>query len=76
MELYSRKFSGKEQLIDVLTRGLERSNPQVLNRIASFRPQLKCKLCGEEEHTLRSCPNRQNAVPSDPYDELFSSVAS
>ena len=55
METLSRKFSGKLQLSDVITRALERSNPLIQDIILSFKKPLYCTLCHRDDHMRRSC---------------------
>ena len=50
----SRKCSPIDQLTDVITRLLERSDPFIHDIILKCHAPLSCTECGSTEHTIRS----------------------
>ena len=72
MEVKSRKTSLVKQLVDTMTRALERSNPRVQHNISIFKPDLMCSLCKIVGHTKRSCLRRSvSPCVLNPHDLLF-----
>ena len=54
LKLLSHKTSHLEQLTNVMSRLLERSDPCALNRIIHSHPPKLCQDCGSNEHASRS----------------------
>ena len=74
LELLSRKTCPVEQLTDVLSRLLERSNPEVVSKMASMKQRrsgLKvCLHCDSTDHTTRQHRKATAFGPHQHYDTL------
>ena len=68
LEVLARKTSSTDELSDVFSRLLERSNPVIANERQKLRKKKtkKCTLCGSEEHS-----SAQHANPPTRYESLF-----
>ena len=72
LELLSRKCSPQEQLTDVMSRLLERSDPYVLHCQRKYRPQVLCLTCGSVKHTTRLHDKVTSNL--DDYDSLVNKI--
>ena len=73
LELLSRKTSPIEQLTDVMSQLLERSNPEVLSKMASMKRRRCAKVClhcDSTEHTTRQHWKATSLGPHRHYDTL------
>lgn len=72
LELNSRKTSPNDQMIDVIGRLLERSDPYILERKLTFHGKPKsCTKCGSKKHST-NCHDRVNNLTE--YDELVNNL--
>ena len=70
-ELFSRKTSPLDQLSDVMSRLLEKSDPYILERRMNFRPRKSgCNLCGSLKHSTKR--HGENIV--DLYDKIVNEI--
>lgn len=70
LETHSRKTSPVNQLMDVMNRLLERSDPLIAHRVHSDHIMRRCKVCGSHEHTVRS-HGRIIVKPKKAYDTCY-----
>ena len=54
LQFLSRKISPVDQLTDVMSRLLERSDPVITNLVTQCQPKKYCTECGATDHTIRS----------------------
>lgn len=69
LQFLCRKCSPLDQLTDVMSRLLERSDPKILEYINKVHPKKACTECGSDEHTIRSHA-RKTSSPLRWYDSL------
>ena len=74
METQSRKFSKVEQLTDVMSRLLERSDPQIKEAIQNQRSSKRCSTCESDYHTVRSHQRIVEKSATSSYDVAVASV--
>ena len=72
LELYTRKDSPVNQLIDVMGRMLEKTDPYIMERKLNYRPDKKsCGTCGSEKHSTKT---HEKAVSLDTYSSLGNTI--
>ena len=70
LETHARKTSNHDQIFDVMSRLLERSNPDVLGNKFQLKKTLKCLVCGAITHSS-SC---HKFGPLNEFDSLVDSL--
>ena len=69
-ELFSRKTSPLDQITDVMTRLLEKSDPYIVQRGMNYRPRKRsCVECGSTKHSTK-----QHEHIQDSYDEVVDNI--
>ena len=74
LETHSRKCSREDQLLDVMQRLLERSDPKVLAQIRAQRNPKRCTACGSLAHTIRSHDRIQQKASSGDYNRAVMDI--
>ena len=72
LELYSRKKSPNDQLVDVIGRLLERSDPFILDRKLNFRTiKRSCTECGSAKHSTKQ---HSKVMNMNEYDIIVNNI--
>ena len=74
MNIHSRKISREDQLLGVMQRLLERSDPKILAVIRAQRKPKRCITCGSLTHTVRSHNRIQEAALSGAYNRAVMDI--
>ena len=70
-ELFSRKTSPLDQITDVMTRLLEKSNPYIVQRRMNYRPRKRsCVECGSTKHSTK----QHDEHIQDSYEEVVDNI--
>ena len=70
-KLFSRKTSPLDQITDVMTRLLEKSDPYIVERRMNYRPRKRsCVECGSTKHSTK----RHGEHTQDSYDEVVDNI--
>lgn len=73
LQFLSRKDDPVHQMMDVMARMLERSDPRIINISTQFQTSKYCTECGGKDHTVRS-HHRLFASPKTLYSSIVESV--